>query len=252
LRTRDVEQDDSWEVAFEFSWDSADGTADPIEAMQRFYVELRDPVGELIANVGINDAWNQHSGGRVFELFDQTITEPFDSIALAGSASVRITSDALMGESNIFWDDSLLLSVPRAVELAQVGMRFGHFTGLGLASHFGQIAVDSFAVSELIPQLVADFNDDGAVDAADYIVWRATLGASLAPWTGADATGDGLVTLDDYQRWRSDFGMSASSGVTGGVVPEPAGATLVVSMMSMLLAIRRKPRRKFRVFAAFC
>jgi hypothetical protein len=252
LRTRDVEQDDSWEVAFEFSWDSADGTADPIEAMQRFFVELRDPVGELIANVGINDAWNLHSGGRVFELFDQKITEPFDSIALAGSASVRITSDALVGESNIFWDDSLLLSVPRAVELAQVGMRFGHFTGLGLASHFGQIAVDSFAVSELIPQLVADFNDDGAVDAADYIVWRATLGASLAPWTGADATGDGLVTLDDYQRWRSDFGMSASSGVTGGVVPEPAGATLVVSMMSMLLAIRRKPRRKFRVFAAFC
>jgi hypothetical protein len=51
LKTRDVQQDDSWEVTYDFSWDSADGAADPLQAMQRSSVELRDPAGDLIAKV---------------------------------------------------------------------------------------------------------------------------------------------------------------------------------------------------------
>ena len=40
--------------------------------------------------------------------------------------------------------------------------------------------------------LPGDYNHNGVVDAADYIVWRNSLGQSIAAGTGADGNGDGL------------------------------------------------------------
>lgn len=51
-----------------------------------------------------------------------------------------------------------------------------------------------------------DFNGDGAVDAADYTVWRDSLGQSVSPMTGADSNGDGLITQLDHTLWLENFG----------------------------------------------
>jgi hypothetical protein len=51
----------------------------------------------------------------------------------------------------------------------------------------------------------ADFNLDGRVDAADYTVWRDSLGAPSASLSG-DANGDGAVDTADYLVWRSQYG----------------------------------------------
>ena len=78
----------------------------------------------------------------------------------------------------------------------------------------------------------SDFNGDGVVNAADYSVWRDSLGqtgVSLA----ADADGDGVVTNADYAIWKSNFGAisvvgpgaAASSAIA---VPEPTGITMMV------------------------
>jgi hypothetical protein len=57
------------------------------------------------------------------------------------------------------------------------------------------------------PQLRGDYNVDGAVDAADYVVWRKTLGQTGIPaFSGADGDGDGDVTQADYIVWRANFG----------------------------------------------
>ncbi len=55
------------------------------------------------------------------------------------------------------------------------------------------------------PVANADFNLDGTVDAADYTVWRDSLGASSTNPSG-DANGDGTVDVADYVEWRSQFG----------------------------------------------
>ena len=70
-----------------------------------------------------------------------------------------------------------------------------------------------------------DFNRDGVVDAADYVVWRKGLGVTYA--------------LDDYNIWWTHFGEAApGSGSEAGplslpVVPEPAMLLLVLAAAAM-------------------
>ena len=61
--------------------------------------------------------------------------------------------------------------------------------------------------NDVVSALFGDYNRNGAVDAADYTVWRNTLGTSgLTPYSGADGDGDGTVTGTDYGVWKSHFG----------------------------------------------
>jgi hypothetical protein len=56
-----------------------------------------------------------------------------------------------------------------------------------------------------------DFNQDGAVDSADYVVWRKGFGTDF--------------TQDDYDVWRAHFGETAGSGVVDPLSQAPASAT---------------------------
>jgi len=64
-----------------------------------------------------------------------------------------------------------------------------------------------------------DFNLDGTVDAADYVVWRKNVG--------------GIYSPNDYNIWRAHFGQTAGSGAgvsENAAVPEPA--TLLLLMLA--------------------
>jgi glucose/arabinose dehydrogenase len=76
--------------------------------------------------------------------------------------------------------------------------------------------------------LQGDFNGDGHVNAADYVVWRKGLGT--------------IFTLTDYDLWRANFGrdVGAASGSSG--VPEPTAATLLFVSMLLLNLSRRGGR----------
>src|SRR5262249_51943248 len=78
---------------------------------------------------------------------------------------------------------------------------------------FGRVAsgrIDIGAVErQPIPAVVfGDYNQNGVVDSADYVVWRNTLGNSVALFSGADGDGDGTIDQDDYGVWRAHFGMT--------------------------------------------
>ena len=64
----------------------------------------------------------------------------------------------------------------------------------------------------LIPPapLPGDYNGNGIVDAADYVIWRDTLNQSVANGTGADGDGNGLIQQADYAVWRANFGNTAA------------------------------------------
>ncbi|QDU87542.1 hypothetical protein Pla175_09040 [Pirellulimonas nuda] len=86
----------------------------------------------------------------------------------------------------------------------------------------------------IISTLPGDYNGDGAVDAADYTVWRDSLdqtGAGLA----ADGTGDGVVDGADLEFWRGRFGNTAGGGLPqAAAVPEPNG--LLLALVGLLAA----------------
>src|SRR5262249_14943677 len=82
---------------------------------------------------------------------------------------------------------------------------------------------------------LGDYNRDGTVDAADYVVWRKTLGRNgLA--LAADGDANGLVNNADYNIWRAHFGQSVGGGAALpsahpplASVPEPNGSSLLLS-----------------------
>ena len=64
--------------------------------------------------------------------------------------------------------------------------------------------LDIGAVESQPNPLPGDYNFDGLVDAADYCVWRDTLGA--AGDLRADGDGNGTIETADYNQWKGYFG----------------------------------------------
>lgn len=99
----------------------------------------------------------------------------------------------------------------------------------------------------------ADFNRNGTVDTADFILWRKTFnqtGVGLL----ADGNGDSKVDDLDYQIWRSNFGSiagtpPASGALAGASVPEPGTAWLLLAAFAAATRRRhlsaRNSRRKW-------
>jgi hypothetical protein len=73
-----------------------------------------------------------------------------------------------------------------------------------------------------------DFNNNGVVDAADYIAWRKTDG-----------------TPAGYNAWRTHFGQPQGSGSGANAnagVPEPTGAVLMI-FASCLLSLAKRAQK---------
>jgi hypothetical protein len=83
-----------------------------------------------------------------------------------------------------------------------------------------------------------DFDHNGVVDLADYVVWRKSQGQT--GWgLAADSDLNGHVDAADYAIWRSHFGQPPGSGsVEGAAVPEPQSLILLLAAM-LAVAVRR-------------
>ena len=78
----------------------------------------------------------------------------------------------------------------------------------------GVADIGSFEMQSVTgPALLGDYNGNHVVDAADYVLWRRTVGNTVSrPFVGADGDGSGTVDSPDYGVWRSHFGMSVGAG----------------------------------------
>jgi uncharacterized membrane protein len=78
--------------------------------------------------------------------------------------------------------------------------------------------------SRLVSVAAGDFNGNGTVDAADYVLWRNGLGTTY--------------TQSDYNVWRTHFGQTAgsSSGANGNAAaPEPTFLNLLLAGVLAML-----------------
>jgi fibronectin-binding autotransporter adhesin len=101
------------------------------------------------------------------------------------------------------------------------------FTGLGtltVITGAGPVGVDG------------DYNDNGVVDAADYVVWRNAGPTATLPHDPSP----GVVDITDYNTWRGNFNKPNSGSGSGAAVPEPTSIVLVfASLIGMTLTGRR-------------
>jgi endoglucanase len=88
-----------------------------------------------------------------------------------------------------------------------------------------------------------DYNGDGVVDAADYTVWRDTLGQSVAiHGDGADGDLSGTIDEGDYIFWKAHFGQTSGSGTLAAAVPEPSSWLLAaMALVGLVQTARRRP-----------
>lgn len=83
----------------------------------------------------------------------------------------------------------------------------------------------------VVPYLPGDYNDDGSVDAADYVVWRKNDGTSNT--LPNDGGLPGPIDEDHYNLWQTNFGqLSGSGSLSNAGVPEPT--TLVLLMFAAI------------------
>ena len=110
-----------------------------------------------------------------------------------------------------------------------------------LANQGGAAWFDNASLVRLTPDVVAvagDYNNNGVVDAADYVVYRNNVGQATLPNRGAGIVGN--VGAADYDFWRARFGSTSGSGASLAAVPEPG--TLILAILSFVgwFSVRRR------------
>jgi hypothetical protein len=132
----------------------------------------------------------------------------------------------------------------------------GGFNSLRIGGPSGLTSIESPADNEAIfdniklalvdvvmPGNQPDFNGNGTVDAADYVLWRNNQGLmGGATFAQGDANSDGNVDSADYGLWRAGFGMSApgGAGLGAAAVPEPGSLVLLSIGVASLLNLNRR------------
>jgi hypothetical protein len=162
--------------------------------------------------------------------------------------TIRFAKDALTPAAAI--DGGVMVSVPFMVNAGVTGrfpIRFvpGNELTNPSAQALPIVLVDgSITVVAAKSPPVGDYNVDGHVDTADYIVWRKLLGFSGANLP-ADGNGDGEVDDGDYNLWRAGFGQSLSGAATATAaataIPEPA-TILSAIVVGVVLTVARHRR----------
>lgn len=107
----------------------------------------------------------------------------------------------------------------------------------------GAIARSSVNYS-VAPAIDADFNNNGIVDGADFLIWQRNLGV-LAGATNAqgDTDGNGAVNAADLANFKAHFGQPSATA-SAAAVPEPAAAALALCGLAAVLSRVRSRQRQ--------
>lgn len=93
--------------------------------------------------------------------------------------------------------------------------------------------------SETIAVDDADFDNDGTVNGADFLIWQRGFGTGANNAAG-DANASGGVDAADLAIWKTQYGGAPPTVVAIAAVPEPTAAVLVSVACVAIAASRRK------------
>jgi T5SS/PEP-CTERM-associated repeat protein len=134
--------------------------------------------------------------------------------------------------------------------LTAIGGRSGFFAAEALPSLPGGLGWDvnytpSAVTLSVVPNLSADFDSDGDVDAADLARWKGGFGAaSGAEKIDGDENLDGDVDGADFLAWQRQVGLGGSTQAAADSVPEPAALWLAAVGLASAAAVRRTCGRR--------
>jgi fibronectin-binding autotransporter adhesin len=191
-----------------------------------------------VAAGGVLGGTGSLGGDVVFEEGGQFVTEfvsgMIDPLAIAGNVDLSALANALNVIGSGTGSSWTIATYTGALTGTFENITTGYSVDYGTGSN-SQITLNLAG-----PVGVAgDYNENGTVDAADYVVWRNNLNEGGLPNEGGISPG--MVDNDDYVFWRSRFGATAGGAGSGASnVPEPAGVVLAgLALLGMVCARRR-------------
>jgi T5SS/PEP-CTERM-associated repeat protein len=171
----------------------------------------------------------------------------YDRLTIAGSAS-------LDGILDVSLTGGFMPSGGQQFTILTAGsiVNNGFVLAGSAASSFDLLVSSTSVILQAIGAGVpGDYNGDGIVNAADYVVWRNTFGQT-GPGLAADGNNSGTIDADDYTVWRSHFGQTAGAGsvlgatgsASASAVPEPNAVLLALVGALVLRSMDRRRRTR--------
>jgi hypothetical protein len=218
-------------------WDIGNGSSF-VNAAFNIYRNYNGAGGEF-GDTSIDADTSNIANSAIYASVDSTDPNRVVVVAINRTGSVQttgiaVTHDRVFDHAEVYQLTSSSSNISRVADIE-----------LDLLNAF-QYTMPAWSVSTLVlisDGLPGDYNRDGTVDAADYVVWRAQLGqlGNLA----ADANEDDIVDLDDYDLWKSNFGRTESIGAGNSLTSVPEPATVLAAALALFGAgaRRRRPLR---------
>jgi hypothetical protein len=185
-------------------------------------------VGNFYADDGLANGYDNGYAVSGFKNYVPNLNYLTDVGSYASAPSYYGTFD--QGGNVIEWNETKIISL-HSTRGARGGSWVNNDNGADeLAASFSAdgpptttVADAGFRVASS-PAALGDFNGDGRVDAADYVVWRKGLGTTY--------------NQSDYDVWRAHFGQTVAGFgtdvVTPGTVPESSGLRLIALAILIL------------------
>jgi hypothetical protein len=190
------------------------------------------------------DVTTLQSGKLLVELLDPINSETFTSLHFSitreGAVVENQTFTTSAAATTYFNDRVLDLGALKSNVTGTLDLTFAlDMTTLDNGARYGT----DFLVADvgLVAGVPGDYNNNGVVDAGDYVLWRkfnntaTTLPNDSTPGTNAS----------DYTVWRAHFGQPPGSGASFGAsvaVPEPAASALTL-LLATVMGSRRLSTR---------
>jgi|GEM_PF-5169435 len=130
------------------------------------------------------------------------------------SLNIRIGADAVLGNPRGFFTGQIaeLMVYDRALSIKEIG-------------DVESYVVDKWLTVNLCEPanlLLGDFDGNGSVEFADFLILSANFGSETESYSDGDANCDGSVGFDDFLALSSNFGESLAAANATQSVPEPA------------------------------
>jgi T5SS/PEP-CTERM-associated repeat protein/autotransporter-associated beta strand protein len=210
--------------------------------------------GRSAGNTTIIGNYTQHAGAKLeIEIGGTSAGGSYDLVGVTGNAvlggalQLSLINGFVPAPNQTFTllntaNPSGLLGVFSNVTTGQrlatvdgLGSFLVHY-GAGSAFNQNQIILTAFA-------LAGDYNNNGSVDAADYVVWRKNVGAPAG--TLPNDIDGGLIGPAQYATWRTHFGEPTSGSAVAAsysAVPEPATMPMLIVAAATVSTRRRWPK----------